>query len=71
MLDEMQRLGQLKYKIKYIFLSFPVFVVYKTNANREKKVGAMVNIQKLNDLVNPDVYLLPCNKILLPAFRSV
>lgn len=54
--DKMQRLGRLKYTTSHTLFRFPVFVVYKTNVKRERKVYAVVNIRKLNDLVIPDVY---------------
>ena len=59
MFDKMQHLGRLKYTTSYTPFSFPVFVVYKTNAKEEKKERAVVNIRKLNNLVIPDAYPLP------------
>lgn len=55
--DEMQWLGRLKYIISHTPFSFPIFVVYKTNVKEEKKRRAVVDIQKLNDLVILDAYL--------------
>ena len=56
--DKMQRLGRLKYTISHTPFSFPVFVVYKTNAKGERKGRTVVDIRKLNDLIVPDAYLL-------------
>ena len=57
--NELQRLGRLKYTTSHTSFSFPVFVIWKTAANGEKKGQAVVDIRKLNDLVIPDAYLLP------------
>ena len=57
--DELQRLGRLKYTTSHTPFSFPVFVIWITEANGEKKGRAVVDIRKLNDLVIPDAYPLP------------
>ena len=57
--DELQCLGCLKYITSHMLFSFPVFVIWKTAANGEKKGQAVVDIRKLNDLVIPDTYPLP------------
>ena len=57
--DKMQRLVYLKYTTSQTPFNFPVFVVYKINAKREKKGRAVINIRKLNNLVIPDTYPLP------------
>ena len=57
--DELQRLGCLKFTTSHTPFSFPVFVIWKTAANGEKKGRAVVDIRKLNDLVIPDAYPLP------------
>lgn len=59
MFDKMQRLGRLKYITSYISFNFSIFVVYKTNVKGERKRHAVVNIRKLNNLVIPNIYLLP------------
>lgn len=56
--DEIQHLGQLKYTTFNILFSFFVFIIYKTNAKREKRGSVVVNIHKLNDLIIPDAYPL-------------
>lgn len=56
--DKMQHLGRLKYTTSHTSFSFSVFIVYKTNAKRERKRYIVVNIQKLNNLVIPDFYSL-------------
>ena len=57
--DKIQRLDRLKYTTSHTLFSFPVFVVYKTNAKGERKGRAVVDIRKLNDLVVPDAYPFP------------
>lgn len=57
--DKLQRLGRLKYTTSPTPFSFPVFVIWKTAANGEKKGRAVVDIRKLNDLVIPNAYPLP------------
>lgn len=57
--DKMQCLDRLKYTTSHTLFSFHVFVVYKINRKRERKRRAIVDIRKLNDLVIPNVYLLP------------
>lgn len=54
----MQYLGSFKYTNAHIFFSFPVFVVWKTTVDREKKDRAVVNIWNLNYLVIPNAYPL-------------
>ena len=57
--DELQRLDCLKYTTSPTPFSFPVFVIWKTVANSEKKGQAIVDIRKLNNLVIFDAYPLP------------
>ena len=57
--DEMHRLGRLKFTSGHTPFSFPVFVVWKLDAEGKKKGRAVVDIQKLNDMVLPDSYPLP------------
>ena len=57
--DKMQRLSRLKYITSHTSFSFLMFVVYKTNAKKEKKGHTVVNIRKLNDLLISDAYSLP------------
>ena len=68
--DEMQRLGRLKYTTSHTPFSFPVFVVYKTNAKGEKKRRAVVDIRKLNDLVIPDAYPLPLQSDIIASVQG-
>ena len=57
--DKLQSQGRLEYTRSQTPFSFPVFVVWKTNAKRERKGRAVVDIRKLNDMVIPDSYSLP------------
>lgn len=54
----MHKQGHLKFIINPTLFSFPVFVIWKANAQDKKKSCAMVNIQKLNKLVLLDSYPL-------------
>ena len=54
----MHCLGRLKFTSKHIPFSFPVFVIWKLDAEGKKQGRAMVDIQKLNDMVLPDSYPL-------------
>ena len=56
--DEMHRLGRLKFIYEHIPFSFPVFVVWKTDAEGKKKGRAVVDICKLNEMVLLDFYPL-------------
>ena len=56
--DEMHGQSHLKYITDPTPFSFPVFVVYKTDSQGKKKGRAVIDIQKLNDLVLPDSYPL-------------
>ena len=68
--DELQRLGHLKYTTSHTLFSFPVFVIWKTAANDEKKGRAVVDIQKLNDLVIPNTYPLPLQSEIIANVRG-
>lgn len=67
MFDKMQRLGPLKYTISHTFLNFSVFGIYNTNAKRERKECAVINIRKLNDFVIPNAYPLPLQSYIIPS----
>ena len=68
--DEMHHLSRLKYTTLHTPFSFPVFVVYKINAKREKKRRAVVDIRKLNDLVVPDAYPLPLQSDIITSVQG-
>lgn len=57
--DEMHRLGRLEFITEHTPFSFPVFVVWKVNAEGKRKSKAVVDIRKLNEMVLPDSYPLP------------
>lgn len=59
MFTKIQCLSRLKYITLRIFYGFFVFVVYKTNAKRERKEHLVVDIRKLNELVILDAYSFP------------
>ena len=52
--DKMHCLGCLKFTSGHISFSFPVFVVWKLDAGGKRKGRAMVDIQKLNNMVFPN-----------------
>ncbi len=55
----MHCLGRLKFTTGHTPFSFPVFVVWKLDVEGKRKGRAVVNIQKLNNMVLPDFYPLP------------
>ena len=57
--DEMHRLSRLEFTTKHTPFSFPVFVIWKADAEGKRKGRAVVDIWKLNEMVLPDSYLLP------------
>lgn len=57
--DEMHRLGRLEFTTEHTLFSFPVFVVWKADAEGKRKGRAVVDIRKLNEMVLPDSYPLP------------
>lgn len=56
--DEMHCLGRLKLITAYIFFSFLVFIVWKTNVESKRKDREIMDIRKLNEMVLPNSYLL-------------
>ena len=56
--DKMHRLGRLKFMSEHTPFSFPVFVVWKLDAEGKRKNRAVVNIQKPNNIVLSDSYPL-------------
>ena len=57
--DKMHCFGRLKFTSEHISFSFPVFVVWKLDAKGKRKGRAVVDIQKLSEMVLPDSYPLP------------
>lgn len=57
--DKMHRQNCLQYTTEPTSFSFPVFVIYKTDHQGRRKGQAVVDIQKLNELVLPDFYPFP------------
>lgn len=55
----MQDKGRLEYTSQATPFSYPVFVVWKTLSDGRRKGRAVVDIRGLNDLIVPDVYLVP------------
>ena len=55
----MHCLGRLKFTSGHTSFSFPVFVVWKLDAEGKRKGRAVVDIRKLNDMVLPNSYPLP------------
>lgn len=68
--DKMQYLGHLKYTTSHTPFSFPVSIVYKTNAKRERKGRAVVDICKLNDLVIPNAYPLSLQSDIIASVQG-
>lgn len=58
MFDKIYKQGHLEYTTDLILFSFSVFVIYKTEVHGKRKSRAVVDIGKLNNLVQLDFYLL-------------
>lgn len=56
---KIHHLGHLKFITKHILSVFLIFIIWKPNAEGKKKGRAMIDIQKLNEMVLPNSYLLP------------
>lgn len=54
----MHKQGRLEYTIDPNSFTFPVFVICKTDSHSKRKGRAVVDIQKLNNLILPDIYPL-------------
>ena len=59
MFDEMHCIGHLKFTSEHTLFNFSIFVVWKLDAEGKRKGRAVVDIQKLNDIVLPDFHPLP------------
>ncbi len=57
--DELHDQGRLEWTAESTPFSYPVFVVWRTLANGERKGRAVVDIRKLNEVTQPDAYPLP------------
>lgn len=68
--DELQRQSRLVYTQTHTPFSFSVFVVWKPGPNGSRKRHAVVDIRKLNNLVVPDLYLLPLQSEIIANVQS-
>ena len=68
--DEMHCLGRLKFTTGHTPFSFPIFIVWKLNAEDKRKGRAVVDIQKLNDTILPDSYPLPLQLEIIPNVQG-
>lgn len=57
--DKMHKQRRLKLITDPILFSFPVFIVWKIDAQGKKKGCTVIDIWKLNELVLPDFYTFP------------
>ena len=57
--DELHRQERLDFTKEPTLFSYPVFVIWKTLPNGERKGRAVVDIRGLNDLIVPDAYPVP------------
>lgn len=55
----MHRLSRLEFTTEHTPFSFPMFVVWKADAEGKRKGRVVVDIRKLNKMVLPDSYPLP------------
>lgn len=56
--DKIHRQGRLKFTANLIPFSFPIFVVWKPDGDRKEKGHAVIDIQKLKEMVLSDFYPL-------------
>ena len=57
--DKMHRQGRLEFTTQATPFSYPIFIVWKTLLNSSRKGRAVVDIRGLNNLIVPNVYLVP------------
>lgn len=57
-LDKIHLQRCLKFTTNPIFFSFLVFMIWKTDTQGKKKGRAMIDVQKLNNLIIPNSYYL-------------
>ena len=57
--DELHDQGRLEWTTESTPFSYPIFVVWRTLPNGERKGRAVVDIRKLNEITQPDAYPLP------------
>ena len=57
--DKMHCLGRRKFTFEHTPFSFPVFIVWKLDAEGKRKGRVVLDIRKLNDMVLLDSYPLP------------
>jgi transposase InsO family protein len=68
--DELHQLGRMSWTIKGTPFSFPVFVVWKTLANGERKGRVVVDVRSLNQMALPDVYPIPLQSDIIAAVQG-
>lgn len=56
--DKMHYLAYFKFTSEYTLFNFSVFIVWKLDAKGKKKGRVVVDIQKLNKMVFPNIYSL-------------
>ena len=68
--DELHSQGRLSWTKENTPFSYPVFVVWKTLANEQRKGRVVVDIRGLNQLVVPDAYPLPLQADIISAVKG-
>ena len=68
--DELHRQGRLEWTAHSTPFSYPVFVVYKTTTDGQRKGRAVVDIRGLNHQTLPDAYPIPLQTDIISAVRG-
>ena len=68
--NKLHEQGRLVWTNQSTPFSYPVFVVWKTLANGERKGRPVVDIRALNDLIVPDAYPLPLQSDVIASLQG-
>ena len=68
--DKLHEQGRMGWTSQSTPFSFPVFVVWKTMSNGERKGRAVIDIRGLNAVTQTDVYPLPLQGDMIAAVRN-
>ena len=69
-LDELYDKERVEWTTQATPFSYPVFVVWKTLANGDKKGRAVVDIRGLNELIIPDAYPVPLQSEVIASLQG-
>ena len=68
--DKLHKQGKIEWSTSATPFSYPVFVVWKTIPDGERKGRAVVNIRGLNLISQPDLYPLPLQSDLISSVKG-